>query len=124
MASPIPNDATEFPETDRLFLEPHLPPKDGSSHPALPFTTLTFATSLDSSLTLSPGTPTAISGPQPEAMTLYLRSRHDGILIGVGTAVADDPSLNCHIVGVGGSGAMGSTASQGQLLLIPLPDGT
>lgn len=45
MASPIPNDAMEFPETYRLFPEPHLPPKDGSSHPALPFTTLTFAAS-------------------------------------------------------------------------------
>jgi 2,5-diamino-6-(ribosylamino)-4(3H)-pyrimidinone 5'-phosphate reductase len=40
-------------------------------------------------------------------MTHYLRSRHDGILIGVGTAVADDPSLNCRLVGVGGYGGEG-----------------
>ncbi|EFZ03088.1 RibD domain protein [Metarhizium robertsii] len=73
----------------------------------MPFTTLTFATSLDSSLTLSPGAPTAISGPRSEAMTHYPRSRHDGILIGVGTAVADDPSLNCRIAGVGGYGGDG-----------------
>ncbi|KID74757.1 Dihydrofolate reductase-like domain protein, partial [Metarhizium brunneum ARSEF 3297] len=33
-------------------------------------------------------------------MTHYLRSRHDGILIGVGTAVADDPSLDCRIAGL------------------------
>ena len=40
-------------------------------------------------------------------MTHFLRSRHDAILIGVGTAVADDPSLNCRLEGVGGYGAVG-----------------
>lgn len=108
MASSIPKDAMKFPDSDREFLKPHLPPKDGStSYPDSPFVTLTFATSLDSSLALSPGAPTTISGPQSKAMTHYLRSRHDGILIGVGTAVADDPSLNCRLVGVGGYGCEG-----------------
>lgn len=108
MTASIPKDAMEFAESDRAFLEAHLPPKDGSApRPNQPFTTLTFATSLDSSLTLSPGVPTAISGPQSKAMTHYLRSRHDGILIGVGTAIADDPSLNCRIAGVGGYGGEG-----------------
>jgi 2,5-diamino-6-(ribosylamino)-4(3H)-pyrimidinone 5'-phosphate reductase len=37
-------------------------------------------------------------------MTHYLRSRHDAILVGVGTAVADDPGLNCRIDGAGGYG--------------------
>lgn len=45
-----------------------------------------------------------LSGPQSKAMTHYLRSRHDGILIGVGTAMADDPGLNCRITGIGGYG--------------------
>jgi len=40
-------------------------------------------------------------------MTHYLRSKHDAILIGVGTAVADNPSLNCRIEGVGGYGGEG-----------------
>jgi 2,5-diamino-6-(ribosylamino)-4(3H)-pyrimidinone 5'-phosphate reductase len=40
-------------------------------------------------------------------MTHYLRSKHDAILIGVGTAIADDPSLNCRIEGVGGYGGEG-----------------
>lgn len=31
-------------------------------------------------------------------MTHYLRSRHAAILVGVGTAVADDPGLNCKIL--------------------------
>ncbi|KAJ5781252.1 hypothetical protein N7457_006412 [Penicillium paradoxum] len=107
MSAP-PRDALEFPESDREFLEPHLPPRDGSAPlPDLPFATLTFATSLDSSLALSPGARTVLSGPQSKAMTHYLRSRHDGILIGVGTAVADDPGLNCRITGVGGYGKAG-----------------
>ncbi|KAJ5817335.1 hypothetical protein N7447_009568 [Penicillium robsamsonii] len=103
-----PRDALEFPESDRGFLEPHLPPKDGLGPQSdLPFTTLTFATSLDSSLALSPGARTVLSGPQSKAMTHYLRSRHDGIIIGVGTAVADDPGLNCRISGVGAYGQEG-----------------
>jgi 2,5-diamino-6-(ribosylamino)-4(3H)-pyrimidinone 5'-phosphate reductase len=40
-------------------------------------------------------------------MTHYLRSHHDAILIGCGTAIADDPSLNCRIAGVGGYGSQG-----------------
>lgn len=119
MAS-IPKDAMEFPQSDRAFLEPHLPPQDGSNpRPDLPFTTLTFATSLDSSLALSPGAPTALSGPQSKAMTHYLRSRHDGILIGVGTAVADNPSLNCRLVGVGGYGKDGLDGQPRPIVIDP-----
>ncbi|KAI5206778.1 putative riboflavin biosynthesis protein Rib7 [Aureobasidium subglaciale] len=40
-------------------------------------------------------------------MTHYLRCKHDAIMIGVGTAIADDPSLNCRIQGVGGYGGKG-----------------
>ncbi|KAI0107223.1 dihydrofolate reductase-like domain-containing protein [Nemania sp. FL0031] len=121
MASPIPKDAMEFPEADREFLEPHLPPRDGSSsRPDCPFVTLTFATSLDSSLlTLPPGVPTVIFGPQSKAMTHYLRSRHHSILIGVGTAVADDPSLNCRIIGVGGYGGEGLDGQPRPIILDP-----
>ncbi|KAJ5654128.1 hypothetical protein N7490_001131 [Penicillium lividum] len=105
-------DALDFPDSDRVFLEPHLPPQgtpqnDSTPQSDMPFTTLTFATSLDSSLALSPGARTVLSGPQSKAMTHYLRSRHDAILIGVGTALADDPGLNCRISGVGGYGKDG-----------------
>lgn len=72
-----------------------------------PHVTLTFATSLDSQLSLAPGVQTALSGPESKAMTHYLRSKHDAILIGVGTAVADNPSLNCRFEGVGGYGGEG-----------------
>lgn len=118
--SAAPRDALEFPESDRAFLEPQLPPRDGStSRPDMPFTTLTFATSLDSSLALSPGTRTALSGPQSKAMTHYLRSRHDGILIGVGTALADDPGLNCRLDGVGGYGGEGLDCQPRPIVIDP-----
>ena len=67
-----------------------------------PFVTLTFAQSLDSSLALGPGIRTALSGPDTKAMTHYLRSVHDAILVGVGTAIADDPALNCRLEDVAG----------------------
>ncbi|KAF2874286.1 dihydrofolate reductase-like domain-containing protein [Massariosphaeria phaeospora] len=83
------------------LIAPYMPPSPSpSSHPRKPHTTLTFATSLDSNLALSPGTQTPLSGPLSKALTHYLRSRHTAILIGVGTAIADDPSLNCRIAGV------------------------
>lgn len=102
----VSRDALSYPESDRSFLEPYLSPAHRSSSRSneLPFVTLTFATSLDSSLSLSPDVQTALSGPQSKAMTHYLRSRHDAILIGVGTAIADNPSLNCRLEGVGGYG--------------------
>ncbi|KAJ5754882.1 Bacterial bifunctional deaminase-reductase C-terminal [Penicillium manginii] len=113
-------DALEFPESDRGFLEPQLPPQDGSTpRPDMPFTTLTFATSLDSSLAISPGTRTVLSGPQSKAMTHYLRSRHDGILIGVGTALADDPGLNCRLTGVGGYGKEGLEGQPRPIVIDP-----
>lgn len=86
---------TIAPEATAL-LEPYLPPQNSTE----PFITLTFATSLDSSLSLAPGVRTRLSGPGSKAMTHYLRSRHDAILIGVSTLLADDPGLNCRIAGV------------------------
>ncbi|KAH6674370.1 dihydrofolate reductase-like domain-containing protein [Halenospora varia] len=120
MAS-LPKDTLHFPAEHRPFLEPHLPPKElppvnGSF---FPFTTVTFATSLDSQLALSPGAPTQLSGPQSKAMTHYLRSRYDAILIGVGTAAADNPSLNCRIEGVGGYGGEGLQGQPRPIIIDP-----
>lgn len=61
--------------------------------------TLTFATSLDSNLSIAPGVQTALSGPESKALTHYLRSTHDALIVGVNTAIADDPSLNCRFEG-------------------------
>ncbi|KAG7126286.1 2 like protein [Verticillium longisporum] len=93
-----------FPAADAAKLEAQLPSKQAialATSESRPFVTLTFATSLDSSLSLAPGTRTRLSGSESKAMTHYLRSRHDAICVGVGTVVADDPALNCRIEGVG-----------------------
>ncbi|KAL9093032.1 MAG: hypothetical protein Q9165_004170 [Trypethelium subeluteriae] len=89
-----------FPPYDREVLEPYLPLRTPANHGSLPFTTLTFATSLDSAISFSPGVQTTLSGPESKAMTHYLRSRHEAILVGVGTVLADDPSLNCRLEGI------------------------
>lgn len=86
-----------FPSRDRTVLEPYLPPQPSRNNGSLPFTTLTYATSLDCAIALSPGVQTTLSGPESKAMTHFLRSRHDAILVGVGTVMADDPSLNCRL---------------------------
>lgn len=89
-----------FAASSAAMLEPHLPPPTAATPPSRIFVTLTFATSLDSSLSLAPGVRTRLSGPESKAMTHFLRSRHSAILIGVSTMLADDPGLNCRIAGV------------------------
>jgi len=62
-----------------------------------PFVTLTYASSLDSQISLAPGVQTLLSGPLTKHFTHHLRSCHAAILVGVNTAIADDPGLNCRI---------------------------
>ncbi|KAI0022679.1 putative riboflavin biosynthesis protein Rib7 [Xylariomycetidae sp. FL0641] len=105
-----------FPSQEAARLEPHLPPLSGgptrsTGNQPRPFVTLTFATSLDSALSLGPGIRTSLSGPQSKAMTHYLRSRHDAICIGVGTAIADDPGLNCRLAAAAGDAPASSLGS-------------
>ncbi|GME87393.1 unnamed protein product [[Candida] boidinii] len=59
-----------------------------------PFITLTYAQSLDSRISIGKGLRTTISHLETKTMTHYLRSKHDGILIGIGTFLDDDPGLN------------------------------
>lgn len=82
---------TPLPSTLVPFLGPYLPrPKENSL-----FVTLTWAQSLDSRIAAQQGVQTKISHPETKTMTHYLRSRHDAILVGIGTVLADDPKLNC-----------------------------
>lgn len=86
-------------------LEDYLPKLSDDATSAksnLPHVTLTYAQSLDSKISLHPNTRTNISGPETKAMTHYLRTRHDAILVGVGTANADDPGLNSRYSNDGG----------------------
>ncbi|KAI8963818.1 putative riboflavin biosynthesis protein Rib7 [Daldinia sp. FL1419] len=89
-----------LPSITAIRLEPHLPSashQEDVSSSKLPFVTLTFATSLDSALSLGPGIRTTLSGLRSKAMTHHLRSRHDAICVGVGTVIADDSGLNCRL---------------------------
>lgn len=63
-----------------------------------PFVTLSYAQSLDGCLAAQPGRRLAISGPQSLEMTHALRAAHSAILVGIGTALADDPSLTVRLV--------------------------
>ena len=59
-----------------------------------PFVTLTYAQSLDGSIASDAGTPLPISGEAALDFTHRLRALHDGILVGIGTILSDDPRLN------------------------------
>lgn len=72
--------------------------KLGAPKEARPLVTLSYAQSLDGSITVTRGQPLAISGPQSMEMTHRLRADHDVILIGIGTLLADDPSLTVRLV--------------------------
>lgn len=62
-----------------------------------PYVTLSWAQSLDGSLTLKQGKSSPVSCPDSMRMTHQLRTRHDGILVGIGTVLADDPSLTARV---------------------------
>ncbi|KAG0670079.1 2,5-diamino-6-(ribosylamino)-4(3H)-pyrimidinone 5'-phosphate reductase [Maudiozyma exigua] len=77
------------------FLETYLPNTEEVAQTNKPFVTLTYAQSIDARISLGPGIRTTISDIETKVMTHYLRYHHDGILIGSGTVLADDPCLNC-----------------------------
>ncbi len=63
-----------------------------------PYITLSYAQSLDGSITARRGQPMALSGPEAMTMTHQLRADHDAILVGIGTVLADDPGLTVRLV--------------------------
>ncbi|KAK6499598.1 2,5-diamino-6-(ribosylamino)-4(3H)-pyrimidinone 5'-phosphate reductase [Arthrobotrys musiformis] len=85
-----------FPDDLATQFGPYLPPANTDD---LPSVTLTFASSLDSALSLAPGTQTLLSGPLTKAMTHYIRTFHSAILVGASTAISDDPGLNSRLEG-------------------------
>ncbi|CAX45554.1 5-amino-6-(5-phosphoribosylamino)uracil reductase, putative [Candida dubliniensis CD36] len=101
-----------LPESLKPFLDPYLPTQqvttitttttnnNNNDNKLLkrPFVTLTYAQSLDSKIAAQPGTQTKLSHLETKTMTHYLRSKHDCILVGIGTILADDPKLNCRYI--------------------------
>jgi len=65
----------------------------------LPFVTLKLAASLDGKIATANGDARWISGADSRAMVHRLRDHTDTVLVGAGTAIADDPQLTCRIRG-------------------------
>ncbi|KAG7447493.1 bacterial bifunctional deaminase-reductase [Guyanagaster necrorhizus] len=59
-----------------------------------PNVTLTFAQSLDAKISGQDGAQLILSGKESMVMTHWMRTMHDAILVGIGTAVNDNPQLN------------------------------
>lgn len=59
-----------------------------------PLVTLTFAQSLDAKIAGKGGKQLILSGRESMLMTHWMRTNHDAILVGIGTALNDDPQLN------------------------------
>jgi diaminohydroxyphosphoribosylaminopyrimidine deaminase / 5-amino-6-(5-phosphoribosylamino)uracil reductase len=65
----------------------------------LPFVTLKLAASFDGRTALADGTSRWITGPVARRMVHAMRLRHDAVLVGAGTALADDPDLTVRDIG-------------------------
>jgi diaminohydroxyphosphoribosylaminopyrimidine deaminase/5-amino-6-(5-phosphoribosylamino)uracil reductase len=65
-----------------------------------PHVTLKLAVSSDGMIGAAGRKPVALTGEAAHASVHLLRARHDAILVGIGTALADDPLLTCRLPGM------------------------
>lgn len=74
-------------------IEQWLTEQQAGNHLPRPFVTLSYAQGWDGSITSRAGQPLVLSGNGSTRLTHQLRSLHDGILVGIGTVISDDPLL-------------------------------
>jgi diaminohydroxyphosphoribosylaminopyrimidine deaminase / 5-amino-6-(5-phosphoribosylamino)uracil reductase len=67
---------------------------------ARPLFHLKLATSLDGHIATASGESKWITGEAARADGQKLRATHEGVLVGIGTAAADDPDLTCRLPGL------------------------
>ena len=66
----------------------------------LPFVSLKLASTMDGRIATSSGESQWITGPRSRAFVHLMRAEADAILVGAGTARADDPSLDVRLAGL------------------------
>lgn len=65
-----------------------------------PLVALKIATTLDGKIATAKGDSQWITGPEARHRAHLMRARMDGLLVGSGTALADDPNLTCRVAGL------------------------